>query len=111
MPHILSVSYDAVLLSTREMLLRSAGYTVTSAEGYVDAMRKCRASDYDLLIVGHSIPHADKEAIIAELQQNCPAPVLALIRPNEPQLSGAAEAIEANRPDLLLSKVKRLLGT
>jgi CheY-like chemotaxis protein len=110
MPHILSVSYDAVLLATREMLLQSAGYTVTSAEGYVDAMKKCHTTDYDLLIIGHSIPHADKEAIIAELRQSCPAPVLALLRPNEPRLIGAAEAIEANRPDLLLSTVRKLLG-
>ena len=40
MPHVLSVSYDAILLSTRQMLLESRGYTVTSAEGYVDALRK-----------------------------------------------------------------------
>jgi CheY-like chemotaxis protein len=110
MPHILSVSYDPVLLATRQLLLQSSGYTVTSAEGYIDAMRKCRSSNYDLLIVGHSIPHADKEAIIAELHQTCPAPVLALLRPNEQRLAGATEAIEANRPDLLLATVKKILG-
>lgn len=60
MPRILSVSYDAMLLSTRQMMLESHGYTVTSAEGFVDAIRMCRGGNYDLLIIGHSIPHTDK---------------------------------------------------
>jgi CheY-like chemotaxis protein len=111
MPHILSVSYDAVLLSTRQMMLESRGYAVTSAEGFVDAIRKCRGGEYDLLIIGHSIPHTDKEAIVAELQQHCSAPVLALLRPNEQELSGATESVEAARPDLLMAAVDRLLAS
>jgi DNA-binding response OmpR family regulator len=110
MPHILSVSYDAVLLNTRQMLLQSRGYTVTSAEGYIDAIKKCRDGDYDLLIVGHSIPHADKEAIVSELLRHCSAPVLALLRPNEPRLATATESIEANRPDLLVESVVQILA-
>jgi|SRR5579871_5802615 len=109
MAHILSVSYDALLLQTRQLLLQSRGYTVTSAEGYVDAIRKCRAGGYDLLIIGHSIPHTDKEAIMAETKQHCPAPVLALLRSNEPELAGAAESVDASRPELLIEAVARLV--
>ena len=108
MAHILSVSYDAILLSTRQMMLESRGYTVTSAEGYVDAMRKCRAGDYDLLIVGHSIPHEDKMAIVAEMRQHCSAPVLALLKPNERQLENADESVDAGRPDLLIALVDKM---
>lgn len=78
MPHILSVSYGPVLLSTRQLMLESQGYTVTSAKGYVDAIRKCRGAECDLLIIGHSIPHTDKKEIVAEMKQHCYAPVLAL---------------------------------
>ena len=108
MPRILSVSYDAVLLATRQLMLEAKGYEVTSAEGYVDAKRKCRGEEYDLLIIGHSIPHADKSEIIAEMRQYCDAPVLALLRPNEPSLQNATESVDASRPDLLLAAVKRL---
>jgi CheY-like chemotaxis protein len=109
LPQILSVSYDTVLLHTRQMLLEASGYSVTSAEGYVDAIKKCRAREYDLLIIGHSIPHADKESIIAELHQHCPAPVLALLRPNEPTLVGATESIEVGKPNMLVEAVARIL--
>lgn len=77
MPHILSVSYDLNLLNTRQLMLEASGYTVTLAEGYVDAIRKCRASNYDLLIIGHSIPDTDKERLVREMSENCPCPVLA----------------------------------
>ena len=108
MPHILSVSYDPVLLSTRQMMLESRGYTVTSAEGFVDAIRKCRGGAYDLLIIGHSIPHTDKEAIVAEMLEHCSAPVLALLRTNEAELEYANASVDASRPDLLMAAVKRL---
>jgi hypothetical protein len=58
-------------------------------------------------IVGHSIPHTDKQAIIVEIREYCPCPTLALLRPNEPHLE---ESVEANRPDLLLDAVQRLLS-
>lgn len=109
MPHILSVSYDPTLLSTRQLLLESRGYEVTSAEGFVDAVRKCRSGSYDLLIMGHSIPHTDKEAIVAEINEHCPVPTLALLRTDEPVLKEATESVDASRPDLLLKAVERLL--
>src|SRR5580658_8952845 len=101
-PHILSVSYDPLLLSTRQMLLESRGYTVTSAEGFVAALEQCKAGKYDLLIIGHSIPHTDKQALVSEVNRHCSAPVLALLKTNEPPLEMAAESVDAGRPDLLL---------
>jgi len=91
------------------MLLASRGYTVTSAEGYTDALRKCRASSYDLLIIGHSIPRDDKRAIVDEMRQHCSAPVLALLRTNEPELTSANQSIDASRPDLLVAAVESLI--
>ena len=109
MPHILSVSYDVTLLNTRQLMPEACGYQVTSAEGYVGAIRKCRAGSYDLLIMGHSIPHADKQEIVLEVRKHCPIPVLALLRIGEPPLEGAAESIDAQNPRLLLDAVSRLL--
>jgi DNA-binding response OmpR family regulator len=89
-------------------MLEARGHKVTSAEGYVNAIRECRAGEYDLLIIGHSIPHTDKQAIVAELREHCSAPVLALLRPNEERLESAAESVDANRPDLFIAAVDRL---
>jgi DNA-binding response OmpR family regulator len=108
MPHILSVSYDVMLLSTRQIMLESRGYTVTSAEGFVDAMRLCSECNYDLLIIGHSIPHTDKKALVAATR--CDAPVLALLRHGERELEEASMSIDAANPKLLLDAVARLLS-
>ena len=81
--HILSVSYDVSLLATRKMLLEQRGYAVTSALGFTKAAEHCRQSGFDLFILGHSIPEADKLHLIKTFRENCPAPILSLERHGE----------------------------
>jgi CheY-like chemotaxis protein len=83
---ILSVSYDSVLLATREMLLEQKGYEVTSALGFTDAVERCKNGSFDLFILGHSIPHKDKLHLIETFRNNCPAPILSLERFGEIQV-------------------------
>lgn len=110
MPHILSVSYDVMLLKTRQLMLESCGYTVTSAEGFVEAMRLCMEGHYDMLVIGHSIPHTDKKALAEKMSAHCHAPVLALLRQGEIELSEATKSIDAGNPKLLLDAVAQLLS-
>ena len=77
---ILSVSYDVSLLATRRMLLEQRGYEVASALGFTKAMEYCRQSHFDLFILGHSIPGADKLSLVKTFRENCSAPVLSLER-------------------------------
>jgi len=65
--------------------------------------------EYGLLLIGHSIPHEDKIAIIHEMRQHWSAPVLALLRTNEPELPTADASVDATRPDLLLAAIERLM--
>ena len=111
MARILSVSYDPTLLSTRHMILEAHGYQVVSAEGFTDSIEKCKSGKYDLLIMGHSIPHKDKEAIVRELNAHCPAPVLALLRIGEPRLAEATESIDSFDPKPVLAAVERILAS
>ena len=83
---ILSVSYDSVLLATREMLLEQKGYEVTSALGFTEAGERCKNGSFDLFILGHSIPHKDKLHLIETFRSNCPAPILSLERFGEIQV-------------------------
>lgn len=109
MPHILSISYDPLLLSTRELMLEGRGYIVTSVEGFVAAVEACKSDDYDLVILGHSIPHADKQAIVQEIKRHCDVPILSLLRVGEKPVAGVVDAVDAMRPDLLLEDVDILL--
>ena len=108
---ILSVSYDPVLLRTRQSVLETGGYGVISVLGFVDAIAACQGEDYDLLILGHSVPYADKRALIEASRKCRHAHVLALIRPGERDVEGASKSSDTSySPDTLLAAVTELVG-
>lgn len=110
MAHILSVSYDATLLMTRELLLRQMGHTVKSAEGFARAFAACESdASFNLLVLGHSIPHDDKQAIVAKVKETCNCPVLALLRPAEAPLPDADRSIDPSDPKELLDAVHEMV--
>ncbi len=108
-PRILSISYDQALLATRRLLLETAGYEVTSAIGFAEAL-EVSDSHFDLIIMGHSIPQKDKRAIISELRKHgCHSPVLSLLRFGERSIPEAADGVDPYDPERMLEKVKALL--
>ena len=109
---ILSISYDGPLLVTRQMLLQTYGYDVTSAEGFTEALEHCDGSQpFDLIIMGHSIPLKDKRKIISHIRRCGPVQVLSLLRAGEQPLAEADASVEPNDPRLLVDAVKRMIGT
>lgn len=108
---ILSISYDPALLWTRQMLLQQIGYDVRSVEGFAATLRTCREErqQFDLVVLGHSIPREDREAIIREISEACPAPVLALLRPHESHVKGASRSIDASDAAAFLAAVEEIL--
>lgn len=112
MAHILSISYDPVLLKTRELLLVSMGHQVTSVEGFAQTVQTCERGEasFDLVVMGHSIPHLDKQAMVRECQKTCCCPVLALLRSNEPPLEEAARCVDPGDPGALVKAIQELLA-
>jgi CheY-like chemotaxis protein len=113
MARIFSVSYDLTLLRTRELLLENMGHTVVSAEGFAHAFELCGTGteQFDLIVLGHSIPQADQQAIIRHCKATCPCPVLALIRSNEPPVAAASRSVESSDTREFISAVKQIVGT
>jgi|SRR5579884_625963 len=109
MARILSVSYDHTLLMTRQMLLEQMGHSVVSAEGFAQAFKICKEDgSFDLVILGHSIPHDDKAAIIAEVRRLCHCPVLALLRPQEEHVKAADRSIDSWEPRAFVEAVRQM---
>jgi DNA-binding response OmpR family regulator len=114
MASIFLISYDAALARTRELLLRHMGHHVTCAEGFAEAFRLCEeqpSPSFDLMILGHSIPHEDKRAIIRRLTQTCPCPVLALTRINEQVVAEADRSVDPMDAEAFVAAVEELLTT
>ena len=110
MARILSVSYDETLLRTRELMLRGAAHAVVSAVGYHDGQDACLRSQFELCIIGHSIPKKDKLAIIECFRAHNPqALVIALTRAGEVRLPEVDTYINPGNPEELLRAIERAL--
>lgn len=66
---VICVSWNEALAKSRELLLRSLGLTVLSALYEQEARSMCR-EDADLLILGHSVPKAEKRLIIQSFREH-----------------------------------------
>lgn len=107
---ILSISYDTALLETRRLVLEGAGYEVTSAWSFKPAFELCKSHDFDLVIVGHSIPVNDKASMLAAVRRNSNVPVLSIRKEMEEPLRGAdASVFGLEGPKVLLEAVKEAL--
>jgi DNA-binding NtrC family response regulator len=108
---ILSVSYDESLLHTRHWILETAGFKVTSALGFTQATNYSQTGHFDLVIIGHSIPREDKEALLKVVRNHKDIPVLSLRRVGDAPLPGVDHAIETwDGPEALLTAVRHLLS-
>jgi CheY-like chemotaxis protein len=112
MKHILSISYDEPLLVTRELMLKQTGYDVSSAFGFAEALEICsNRHDFDLVLMGHSMPQKDKAALLATLRTKCSAPLLSIRRHDENPLPDADYSVDAlDGPEALLHAIKSALG-
>lgn len=105
---ILSVSYDLPLLRTRNMLLEREGYEVVSTSTLQESLKRCREGGFDLFILGHSIPHADKQKLVKEFRRQCEGAVISLRRSAGDQAVDDADyAIEPD-PEPLLKLIAQI---
>src|SRR5579871_1518449 len=101
-----------MLLKTRELILQSAGFEVTSVLGLSDALANCAPGEYSLAILGHSIPPPDRRVFIREIRRVCTAPLLALVVAGETPLDGADYRLDiSDGPAALLEMVKEITNS
>jgi len=109
---VLCISYDESLLVTRKMILEHAGFEVTAALGFAEAMEVCRNEPgFELIVIGHSMPRKDKTAVIQTLRSmRCDAPVLSVRRHNDPPLPEADYSVDSyDGPEVFTAAVERAI--
>ncbi len=107
---ILSVTFDMSLATTREMLLSSVGFQVSSALTVGQAIELCATEEFALVVIGHSIPRDHKQRLLKELRSSCTTPILAIRRPGEAPLIEADYTFDSSEsPSLLLEMVTDIL--
>ena len=76
---ILSVVGDRTLGATRRELLQSAGYAVVTTTSVTEALLQLSSSGWDLVIIGHATPPAERDLLMKECRlRNVPKLLLHL---------------------------------
>jgi CheY-like chemotaxis protein len=64
-PHLLSVGYDPLLMRTRSLLLRQAGFSVDEAYNLNGALGLLKTDSIDAVLLCHTIPKDKQHLFIA----------------------------------------------
>jgi CheY-like chemotaxis protein len=62
---VLSIGMDETVLDTRALILQSAGYTVVSAMAVQEAATLLLNSDFDIIVLCHTVPTKDSKRLIS----------------------------------------------
>ena len=68
-PHLLSVGYDPVLMQTRSLILRQAGFTVDEAYNLNGAFARLKSDSIDAVLLCHTVPQGEQRSFIAAAHQ------------------------------------------
>lgn len=60
---VLCVSFDETVSASRRLVLKEAGYSVAATIRTADALEMLSSVFFDLLVVGHRFPAADKHQL------------------------------------------------
>ncbi len=109
--HVLCLSYHDRLRAMRERALREDGFEVTSARNFAEACAICdEGPRFDIVVLGHLVPRADKIALTERLRHNCKAPILNVRKHGDPSLRGSDFSVDSySEPEMLTHAVKLAL--
>lgn len=108
---MLSVAFNSALMKTREALLRSRGYTVTSVLG-AEPAKAAAGQGFDVFAVGHAAPWTERRDLVRWLKQNFPGvPVVCLLRNRfEEPIPEADCSTDVEDPKGWLAAVEKCMG-
>ncbi|HEX7960779.1 MAG TPA: hypothetical protein VF493_12730 [Terriglobales bacterium] len=109
-PKIIVASRDPVLADVRKKILENAGFNVISVSDPFAIDQLCSKHKVSLVMLGYSLPPAQKRQIWHTARQKCNAPILELHMKGKPELLEQNVFYhEAHRPDDFIDKVRELL--
>lgn len=105
--HILAVGWDPTVLSSRCSVLRYAGYIVRSAASIDETIEGLSETDFELVLLCHSIPVQDRDRLIKVIRSAHPQIPIYLVSsaPSDSE-AGLVDGILSSRPEHLLKALR-----
>jgi CheY-like chemotaxis protein len=81
---LLSFGYDKIVLLTRSMVLRGAGYTVEEVYRWHEAFNRAQSDLIDALLLCHSVPAAEQKSMITGIRaKRAHLPIFCVVRQSD----------------------------
>jgi CheY-like chemotaxis protein len=108
---ILSIEYSVPVLETRNTILRGAGYEITSASSFYQALERLQENRFDLVLFGRSIPGVQLRDFLELIQLKAPAARTMLLRDSSEVKDFRADYLHDpdTGPEALISAIESLL--
>jgi len=105
-PHILSVGANPTLMSSRSLILRSAGYLVEEAYTVGKAINLVAGDSIDAILICHTIPQDDQKVLISFVREKRRLMPVLCIRSNTYETAPRTCVAVDNDPEELLKSLK-----
>ncbi|MBV9075579.1 MAG: hypothetical protein JOZ10_18305 [Acidobacteria bacterium] len=107
---ILHVEFDRVLLTTRHVLLETAGFEVVSCFSGVAAREVSTGNmRFDVFLVGHAASIGERSDLVMWMRAQFPGIAIVVLRMRDTDFSPAADAATVADPDELLKTIMDVL--
>ncbi len=105
---VLHISFDRAIRETRDAILRAAGFRVLSVSTLKEVVAACRNYEFDAVVVGHTIPTAERGAVLAAARACRSKPrVIAMYKLAPDEITGADVALDSHdSPDFLIQTLR-----
>lgn len=107
---VLSVGLDPEILGTRNIVLRSAGYTVIQAVSLKAAVDCFQALDFDVVLLCQSIPTQEKDRLTSWIRASGSRIPVVSVSEKLGQFDAFADATVASDPKVLLMGIREALA-
>jgi CheY-like chemotaxis protein len=107
---VLCVSFDKTVSDSRCAMLRQGGYAVTAITSTEEALQLLGKEKFDLLVIGHRFPKANKQELASQAREQRRIPVLLVCGASaEAEIPADARVYALEGAAGLLAAVRRLL--
>jgi len=108
---VLAVCLDSPILAIHGSVWKSAGYIVTTAGSIREAIERFKADDFDLVLLGHSIPAESRERLTFLIRASSRSQVpVASICKSYGDCDSFADATFLNEPSELFLGMRELVA-
>jgi DNA-binding response OmpR family regulator len=109
-PRILSISFDNLSGLARNVLLAHAGYAVSPATSTTRAFELLGMLEFDLVIIGDTVPTAERRLLFLEIRRKIEVPILLMDSGEaDPLIRARAHIDSGATPEQLLAAVHALV--